>query len=249
MKKTVFWVALIAMLSALAAASALGEVVRLGDYAGIDLGEEDIAVEAAELEAQIAYMLNLYAETDAQGNRVVPELTDEFAREHLSCDSAEAYRRRLEGVLLEEKREASDEQRKAAYLVQLIEISEVTLEDAPLEARTAQYRASCDAYRQQLNMEWEAFCQACYGIDLETFEQALREQAAYDLKGEQLLDAVAQDMGITLENGEFAERREGFMERYGLSEAALAERYPDETLRAMLLREKLWERLLGREEP
>ena len=247
MKSRSMIITLIVALLLTGAASALGEVVRLGNYTQIELELEDITVGTDEIEAQIAFMLSLYAQTDADGNRVTPELTDEFAQEHLNSKSAAAYRKRLKKILQEEKREASDKAHKEAYLTELIALSEVTLEEAEVEARTAQYRESLDASRQQLNMDWETFSQTYYGIDLETLEQALRDEAANDLKGEQLLDAVAQDMGVTLDVAEYARRRANFKEQYGLDDARLDALYPEETLRGMLKRDKLWELLLSRD--
>lgn len=244
MKRCIAWVLALLVLSA-GAARADNRVVLLGDYRGIPVDAVTPEITEAEFEEQVEYMLSLYATTDESGKLVTPELTDEFAREHLNADSADAYRERLRGILLEEKAEALSTAQKESFIRSLIDCSEVVLDDASVDARVGQYTAMYQGYCTQLGISLEQFALEYYNLDLATFEQAIREQAEYDLRGETLLTAVAEDMGIVLPQEEYLARRGAFSRKYGLTEETAEERYSEEKLREMFLRDMLWETLLG----
>lgn len=228
------------MLALMGVASAEGKVVRLGDYRAIAPEMPEIEVEEAEVDAEIEFMLSLYARPGAPA----PELTDEFAREKLGSESAAAYRERLRGIIREEKTEAALQSEKERFMNELIELSELELDESALDELAAGYRAVYEGYAQQAGTDWQGFCEEYFGMSVAEFEAALREQAKYALSSKLLLAALAEDMGVQIQAEAFQSWRDSFQEAYGLSDEELRQRYPDEELERIYLESRVWEALL-----
>lgn len=219
-------------------------VVELADHESIRIEFAEVEVTDAYVEEQIQFMLSLYAERDAEGAQIMPELTDAFVQEHLGDATVEAYRERLKGILYEEAYAAALEEWKTSVLHALIENSVLELDEAAVEALTDGYRAQYKAYGDALALEWEDFCREYFSMSADTFERLLREQAREKIGGELLLEALAEEMHVELEEVQYQAMRDGFMEKYRLDESAMAQQYPEDVLRRMFREELVWERLL-----
>lgn len=238
--------ALLLVLALLLALHACGEgrVVELADYRALCIEPEAVEISDAYVDAQIQYMLGLYAQQDANGARIVPELTDEFVQENLGDASVEAYRERLRGILYEEARETVLESWKAEVIQALLDGSVLELDESEVAALAEAYRAQYEAYSDALALDWSDFCREYFDMSAQSFEELLYEQAREKLGGELLLDAIAADMQLELGDAQYQQLRQAFMEEYRLDEETLDRRYSEETLRRIFLEELVWERLL-----
>ena len=244
MKRMLLPMTVVLMICALCAAAAESVVVRLGNYTDIPIEKANIEITDEDIDEQIEFMLGLYATEDSSGKRTVPELTDEFVQRNLGCNTVQEYRDKLAKLLYEERFEEHKASQSERFIQQLDSISEVQLDDEEVDVGVQRYMDFFESIRAQEKLTWEQFAATYYSLDYETFQLAVREQAAYDLKGELLLAAVAEDMGLELDDDAYEQRCAVFMEQYGLSEEALNQRYSEETLRSRFMRDMLWEELL-----
>lgn len=244
MKRLILFLATVLLSCALCSALAESVVVRLGNYSDIPIEKANIKITDKDLNEQIEFMLGLYATEDVSGKKKIPDLTDEFVQKNLKCKTVQEYRDKLAKHLYDERFEAHKASQSETFIRQLDSLSEVKLNDAEVDVGVKRYMDFFEPIRAQEKMTWEQFAAAYYNLDYKTFQQAVREQAAYDLKGELLLAAVAEDMGLKLDDAAYKQRCETFMEKYGLSEEALHKRYTEETLRKIFMRDLLWEELL-----
>lgn len=245
MKKTIALLILLFLLPTFS----LGEsrVVRLGDYMGIGLKLEECSVSEDELNQQIDFMRSLYAEQDEAGERVIPELSDGFVRENLGYANVEEYKQRLKALILDEKEAAALEDAKSRFLNELIEISELELDEEEIATLVYSYKMVYQEYSKQLLLGWAAFCNEYFAMTEEEFEEAMLANAEYELSSRLLLQELAKDMEISLSEEAFAAKKNSFQESYGLSDDELEVRYPKEQLRGMFIEELVWERLLEAE--
>lgn len=238
--------ALLLVLALMLAQHACGEerVVELADYSALHIAPEAVEISDAYVEEQIQYMLGLYAQQDANGVRIMPELTDEFVQENLGDASVDAYRERLRGILYQEAREAVLDKWKEEVIQALLDGSVLELDESEVATLAAAYRAQYEAYSDALALDWSDFCREYFGMSSESFEDLLYEQAWEKRGSELLLDAIAADMQLELDDAQYQQLREAFMEEYRLDEETLARRYSEDTLRRIFLEELVWERLL-----
>lgn len=232
-------------LCVLGVAIAQGSVVQLGDFRSILFEYEAPSVSESEVESQIDFMRSLYAYENEMGELQLPELTDEFVKENLNCDSMEVYRARMYEILLEEKEETALQEAKISFLNALIEISEVDLDAEELTRKVEEYRKVYQQYMIQAQLDWASFCQNYFAMSVTEFEEALNAQAEFEISSAALIEAIANEMQIEADELAFVEMKDQFQSEYGLSNEALAERYPDDQLMKRFREECVWTEITG----
>jgi trigger factor len=197
-----------------------------GDTAVIDLvagdgGQRDYVVELGsgrllpELEDQLAGMTvgeTKELELDRPGEeepapvqvtmkeikeKVLPPADDDLARSASEFDTLDELRADIEQRIREQLEAETDEAFRRATLDRLVEASNVEVEGPVVDARTRTLLRELDGVLRRSGGSLDAYLQLS-GESAEALVARLREQAAASVAGEMLLEAAADQLGITV---------------------------------------------------
>jgi trigger factor len=142
--------------------------------------------------------------------KVLPPLDDELARSASEFDTLDELRADVEDRLREQLDAEADEAFRRATLDQLVEASNVKVDGPVVDARTRTLLRELDSVMRRSGGSLDAYLQLS-GESAEALVARLREQAAASIAGEMLLEAAADDLGITVSDTEVDE---SFRERF-----------------------------------
>jgi trigger factor len=198
-----------------------GDTVVIDLVAGEDGGQRDYVVELGagrllpELEEQLAGMsageskeLQLDRPGEAEAapvqatmkeikEKVLPPLDDDLARSASEFDTLDELRADVEQRLREQVEAEADEAFRRATLDRLVEASNVQVSGPMVDARTRTLLRELDAVMRRSGGSLDAYLQLS-GESAEALVARLREQAAASVAGELLLEAAADQLGITV---------------------------------------------------
>lgn len=215
-------------------------IVQFGNYREVEFRMPEICIADEQIQAEADFMLRLYAQEDETGEWIYPELTDDFVRENLGCESAAAYLARLGEVLYEEAYEKEMDIQKSEYIDEVMDISEFRYSESELQTLVSQYSAVYDGYCLQSGLAREEFCLEFFGMNEEQFMDALSEQAKWEISRRLILEEIADREGIAIDDSLYQEKESAFKAKYALDERELNERYSPETLMRIFLEEETW---------
>ena len=129
--------------------------------------------------------------------KVLPPLDDELARSASEFDTIEELRADVEEHLREQLEAEADEAFRRATLDRLVEASNVQVTGPLVEARTRTLLRELDGVLRRSGGSLDAYVQLS-GESADALVTRLREQAAASIAGELLLEAVADQLGITV---------------------------------------------------
>jgi trigger factor len=133
--------------------------------------------------------------------KVLPELTDEFAKELGEFENLEALKTDLEAKLRESKKVRSDMAMRASVLKQVSEAAEVEIPESMRNRRTEELVAQFAENLKGQGMEMEAYLKATKS-DFDTLRNSLEEEAISNIKSELVLEAIAKKEGIVASDEE-----------------------------------------------
>jgi trigger factor len=133
--------------------------------------------------------------------KVLPPLDDELARSASEFDTVDELRADVEHRLREQLEAEADEAFRRATLDRLVEASNVQVSGPLVDARTRSLLRELDSVMRRSGGSLDAYLQLS-GESAETLVARLREQAASAVAGELLLEAAADDLGITVDDEE-----------------------------------------------
>jgi trigger factor len=198
-----------------------GDTVVIDLVAGEDGGQRDYVVELGtgrllpELEEQLAGMsagetneLRLDRPGEAEAapvqvtmkeikEKVLPPLDDDLARSASEFDTLDELRADVEQRLREQLEAEAEEAFRRATLDRLVEASNVQVSGPMVDARTRTLLRELDAVMRRSGGSLDAYLQLS-GESAEALVARLREQAAASVAGELLLEAAADQLGITV---------------------------------------------------
>jgi trigger factor len=201
-----------------------GDTVVIDLVAG-DGGQRDYVVELGtgrllpELEDQLAGMsvgettnvgLERAGEAEATSaqvtmkeikEKVLPPLDDELARSASEFDTLDELRADVEQRLREQIEAEAEETFRRATLDLLVEASNVDVSGPLVDARTRTLLRELDGVMRRGGGSLEAYLQLS-GESAETLVARLREQAAASVAGELVLEAAADQLGISVTDDE-----------------------------------------------
>ena len=198
-----------------------GDTVVIDLIAGEEGGQRDYVVELGtgrllpELEEQLVGMsagetkqLQLDRPGEAEPapvqatmkeikEKVLPPLDDELARSASEFDTLEELRADVEQRLREQLEAEADEAFRRATLDRLVEASNVQVSGPMVDARTRTLLRELDAVMRRSGGSLDAYLELS-GESAEALVARLREQAAASVAGELLLEAAADQLGVTV---------------------------------------------------
>jgi trigger factor len=133
--------------------------------------------------------------------KVLPPLDDELARSASEFDTLEELRADVEQRLREQLEAEADEAFRRATLDRLVEASNVKVDGPVVDARTRSLLRELDGVMRRSGGSLDAYLQLS-GESAEALVARLREQAAASVAGEMLLEAAADDLGVTVSDEE-----------------------------------------------
>jgi trigger factor len=133
--------------------------------------------------------------------KVLPPLDDDLARSASEFDTLEELRSDVEQRLREQLEAEADEAFRRATLDRLVEASNVKVDGPIVDARTRTLLRELDDVMRRSGGSLDAYLQLS-GESAEALVTRLREQAAASVAGEMLLEAAADELGITVSDDE-----------------------------------------------
>jgi trigger factor len=144
--------------------------------------------------------------------KVLPPLDDELARSASEFDTLAELRADVEQRLREQLEAEADEAFRRATLDRLVEASNLQVSGPVVDSRTRTLLRELDTVMRRSGGSLDAYLQLS-GESAEALVARLREQAASSVAGEMLLEAAADELGITVTDDEVeASFRERFEE-------------------------------------
>jgi trigger factor len=133
--------------------------------------------------------------------KVLPPADDELARSASEYDTLDELRADIEQRIREQLEAEADEAFRRATLDRLVEASNVQVEGPVVDARTRTLLRELDGVLRRSGGSLDAYLQLS-GESAEALVARLREQAAASVAGEMLLEAAADQLGITVTDEE-----------------------------------------------
>jgi trigger factor len=129
--------------------------------------------------------------------KVLPPADDDLARSASEFDTLDELRADIEQRIREQLEAETDEAFRRATLDRLVEASNVQVEGPVVDARTRTLLRELDGVLRRSGGSLDAYLQLS-GESAEALVTRLREQAAASVAGEMLLEAAADQLGITV---------------------------------------------------
>jgi trigger factor len=133
--------------------------------------------------------------------KVLPPADDHLARSASEFDTLDELRADTEQRIREQLEAETDEAFRRATLDRLVEASNVQVEGPVVDARTRTLLRELDGVLRRSGGSLDAYLQLS-GESAEALVARLREQAAASVAGEMLLEAAADQLGITVTDEE-----------------------------------------------
>ena len=133
--------------------------------------------------------------------KVLPPLDDELARSASEFDTLQELRADVEQRLREQIEAETNEAFRRATLDRLVEASNVDVDGPLVDARTRTLLRELDSVMRRSGGSLDAYLQLS-GESAEVLVARLREQAKASIAGELLLEAAADQLGITVPDEE-----------------------------------------------
>jgi trigger factor len=133
--------------------------------------------------------------------KVLPPADDDLARSASEFDTLDELRTDIEQRIREQLEAEADEAFRRATLDRLVEASNVQVEGPVVDARTRTLLRELDGVLRRSGGSLDAYLQLS-GESAEALVARLREQAAASVAGEMLLEAAADQLGITVTDEE-----------------------------------------------
>ncbi len=173
--------------------------------------------------------------------QIIPELTEEFAKEQMGYESVEDCKNSLKEELEAMKLEDAQMQKEYDVLEAIINGSEFETDEEEIEARTQEMMDTYEYYAAANNMGLADFLMfAMNGMSVEAFEAECRRTSEFSIKSELVIHAVEEAEGFTLSDEEYKQKAEAMLDEYGyksLEEFEAA--YTREEIRESILRNQV----------
>lgn len=166
------------------------------------------------------------------GEAILPEFNDEFAKEISEFDTAEALRADLRASLEEEKAAQAENQLYSDIWTQVV--ANATIHQYPEDKVTYIY--------QQYVTEYGSYAAMAYGVTYEEYlnmmgasDEQVRQMARDQVKEDLIFYAITQAENITVSDAEYEAELPTFAEAFGMEADALVEQYGEEAIRDGIL--------------
>ena len=148
--------------------------------------------------------------------RIVPELTDEFASAKLGYDTVEAFQTGTREELEAIKRDEAQSQREYDVLKAVIDNSEYEVSEAEIQAKKDTMIATYEYYASANGMDQATFVMFFMGgMSVEDFEAECLVTSEFNIKSTLAIKAIIEAEGFALTDEEYKSQAEEIMTGYG----------------------------------
>ncbi|MGN0465015.1 MAG: trigger factor [Lachnospiraceae bacterium] len=196
-----------------------------------DYQSEDLAGKEAEFDVKVNYI----------GKEVVPELTDEYAKENLEAKSVEDYKQTVRKNLEESKQETAKATIQGTIWSKVVSNAKEKKElpEDMIRYQKEQLESQYSSYAEMYGMEVDDFMQYMTGMTLD-------ECAKDSVKRAMVANLIIAKEKMSLSDKEYKERLENLASEYQYESAEEFEKANGkEVIKEYLLNEKLLEYLVG----
>jgi trigger factor len=212
----------------------LGEEKEIEVTFPLDYGKKDLAGQDAMFKVKIKEIKE----------KVLPELNDEFAAQ-VGLASLEDLRTRIKEAHESQERSRIEQEFRDQLVDVLIERNSIEVPDGMVQSQLDHMLENLSNRMQSQGMSLEAM-----GMTPDSFKEIYREIAVKQVKGSLLLEAIALQEKIQVEESEIEEKLEEIAEKHNASKEMVMNFYADESKRrglvAQLAEEKVIHFLTGK---
>ncbi len=212
----------------------VGEEGEIAVTFPLDYGKKDLAGQDATFKVKIKEIKE----------KILPELDDEFAAQ-MGMASLDDLRTRVKEAHESQERSRIEQE----FRDQLVD---VLIERNPLEVPESMVKSQLDYMLENLSnrMQSQGMSLEAMGMTPDSFKEVYREIAVKQVKGNLLLEAIALQESIKVEESEIEEKLEEIAEKHNASKEMVMNFYSDESKRrglvAQLAEEKVIHYLTGK---
>lgn len=196
-----------------------------------DYQQEDLAGKEAEFDVKVNYI----------GKEVVPELTDEYAKENLEAKSVEDYKKTVRKELEESKKENAEATIQGTIWSKVVSNAKEKkdLPEDMISYQKEQIETQYSSYAEMYGMEVDAFMQSMTGMTLD-------ECAKDSVKRTMVANLIIAKEKMSLSDKEYKERLENLATEYQYESAEEFEKANGkDIIEEYILNEKLLDYLVG----
>lgn len=178
--------------------------------------------------------------------QVLPELTDAWVDDTTEFDTVDALRAELRGRISQGKFNQSWEQFRSQLINNIVDEIALEIPDSIITSEMENVLHRFNHSLSEQGVEFDDYLQVT-GQSQETFVADLREAATKNVKTDLLLDAVAEDAGLIVEDEELAAMHSAVGQSTGESASQVAARLSDTQTKALIddiVRKKAHDELL-----
>ncbi|OEU50288.1 MAG: trigger factor [Desulfuromonadales bacterium C00003096] len=212
----------------------LGEEKEVAVTFPLDYGKKDLAGQDATFKVKIKEIKE----------KVLPELDDEFAAQ-VGLASLEDLRNRVKEAHESQERSRIEQEFRDQLVDALLERNPFEVPDSMIQSQLDHMQENLANRMQSQGMSLEAM-----GLTPDSFKEIYREVAVKQVKGNLLLEAIALQESIQVEESEIQEKLEEIAEKHNASKEMVMNFYADESKRrglvGQLAEEKVIHFLTGR---
>jgi trigger factor len=147
---------------------------------------------------------------------VVPELTDEYAKERFQADSAEAFRAAQKETLEKNAEERAENAYMEAVLKQAVANAEVSIPDVMIEREIDQLVKVNEQNMNRYGISLKQYLEATK-TPIESYRENFREEAQSRVKTTLVLDAIANAENVEVTDEDFETGLQDMAESFGIS--------------------------------
>lgn len=212
----------------------VGEEGEIAVTFPLDYGKKDLAGQDATFKVKIKEIKE----------KILPELDDEFAAQ-MGMASLEDLRTRVKEAHESQERSRIEQE----FRDQLVDL---LIERNPIEVPESMVKSQLDYMLENLSnrMQSQGMSLEAMGMTPDSFKEVYREIAVKQVKGNLLLEAIALQESIKVEESEIEEKLEEIAEQHNASKEMVMNFYSDESRRrglvAQLAEEKVIHYLTGK---
>lgn len=147
---------------------------------------------------------------------IIPELTEEFAKEGMGYKSVEDCKNSLREELEAMKLEDAKMQKEYDVLEAVINNSEFETAQDEIEAQAQEMIATYEYYASASGVDLATFLLfAMGGMSVEDFQEQCRRTSEFSIKSALVISAVEEAEGFTLSDEEYTQKAEAMLDEYG----------------------------------
>ncbi|MEA4815420.1 MAG: trigger factor [Lachnospiraceae bacterium] len=146
----------------------------------------------------------------------LPEVNDEFAQDVSDFDTLDEYKSSIMDKIKSRKEDIAKKEKSDKLVEKVIENTEMDVPQVMIDSRVEQMMREFDMNLKQQGISLDMYCQYT-GATLDTLKESSKVSAEKSVKTRLVLEQIAKDENLDLEEEEFKEKLAKIGENYGIT--------------------------------